>query len=375
MKLAIFGLTLSSSWGNGHATLWRGLIRALGRGGHTSVFFERDVPYYAQHRDLHALPGAQLILYGHWDDARAAARAHVRDADVAIITSYCPDAREAAQLLREDSGTALSVFYDLDTPVTLARLGAGDTVEYIPDEGLGAFDLVLSYTGGVALEQLQQRLGAKRVAPLYGHADPDLHAPMRAQTRYGCDLSYLGTFAADRQRALERLFIEPARQLSRRRFLLGGSGYPADFPWCENIWFVRHVAPPEHPAFYCSSRLTLNVTRGDMAALGFCPSGRLFEAAACGTPLITDDWSGLERFYTPSTEILVARQPDDVIAALSLGDAELERIARAARERTLAEHSSAIRAAELVALLEDVSHVGHHPGRGQRHAYTTSGLL
>jgi spore maturation protein CgeB len=375
MKLAIFGLTLSSSWGNGHATLWRGLIRALGRSGHTVVFFERDVPYYAQHRDLHALPGAELILYGDWRDVRETARAHIRDADAVIVTSYCADAREAARLLCAASGAALRVFYDLDTPVTLARLGAGDTVDYIPDGGLGAFDLVLSYTGGVALEELQQRLGAKLVAALYGHADPELHAPLPAQPRYACDLSYLGTFAADRQRALEQLFIEPARRTPRGRFLLGGSGYPQDFPWCDNIWFVRHVAPPEHPAFYGSSRLTLNVTRGDMAAMGFCPSGRLFEAAACGTPLITDCWHGLDRFYTPGAEILVAHDADDVTDALALGDGELTRIARAARERTLDEHSSAVRAAELIALLEDVSHVGHHPGRGQRHTHSTSGLL
>jgi spore maturation protein CgeB len=375
MKFAIFGLTLSSSWGNGHATLWRGLIRALGRDGHAVVFFERDVPYYAQHRDLHALPGAELVIYGEWNDVRAAARAHIRGADAVIITSYCPDAREAMRLLCAEGGTTLRVFYDLDTPVTLARLNAGEVVDYIPDGGLGAFDLVLSYTGGVALEELQQRLGAKLVAPLHGHADPELHAPTPAQMRFVCDLSYLGTFAVDRQRALEQLFIEPARRTPQRRFLLGGSGYPPDFPWCDNIWFVRHVAPPEHPAFYGSSRLTLNVTRRDMAAMGFCPSGRLFEAAACGTPLITDYWRGLEDFYTPGAEILVAHRPDDVTDALALGDAELARIARAARERTLDEHSSAKRAAELVALLEDVSHVGHHPGRGQRHAHSTSGLL
>ncbi|HVY82078.1 MAG TPA: glycosyltransferase [Steroidobacteraceae bacterium] len=375
MKLAIFGLTLSSSWGNGHATLWRGLIRALGRSGHDVVFFERDVPYYAEHRDLCALPGAELILYPRWDDIRQRACAHIADADAVIITSYCPDAREAARLLRDESATALRVFYDLDTPVTLARLGAGETVEYVPEDGLGAFDLVLSYTGGIALAELQRRLGARRVAPLHGHADPETHAPRPGRARHEWDLSYLGTFAADRQRALEQLFIEPARRSPHRRFVLGGSGYPASFPWCRNIWFLRHVPPPDHPAFFCSSRLTLNVTRGDMAAMGFCPSGRLFEAAACGTPLITDDWHGLEHFYAPGAEILVAHGPADVIAALERSDEELQRIARAARERTLAEHSSAQRASELVALLEDLSHVGHHPGGRQRHAHSASRLL
>ena len=353
MRFAVFGLTLSSSWGNGHATLWRGLIRALCAGGHEVVFFERDVPYYAEHRDLSALAGAQLLLYSDWSAVRSEASKQISHADVVVITSYCADACEAFQLLFDSGATALRVFYDLDTPVTLARLQAGHTVSYIPDGGLATFDLVLSYTGGIALAELQQRLGARRVAALHGHADPAVHTPTPAQSRFVSDLSYLGTFAADRQCALERLFIEPAGRRPQRRFVLGGSGYPGDFPWCRNIWFMRHVAPPEHPAFYCSSRLTLNVTRGDMAAMGFCPSGRIFEAAACGTPLLTDSWPGLEHFYTPGSEIIVVRTPEDVVDALDLPGAELARISRAARERTLEEHSSARRAAELLSLLED----------------------
>lgn len=352
MRLTIFGLTLSSSWGNGHATLWRGLVRALARQGHRVTFFERDVPYYAAHRDLVSLQDAELVLYTDWTLVAARARHRLLECDAAMITSYCPDAAAAAQLMCDAPARLLRAYYDLDTPVTLARLEAGERVEYLPAATLQSFDLVLSYTGGAALQALKQRLGARRVVPLYGHVDPDVHRPVPPQERFRADLSYLGTYAADRQEKLHALFIEPARCRSARRFVLGGASYPPDFPWCANIWFVRHVSPPEHAAFYSSSRLTLNVTRADMAALGYCPSGRLFEAAACGTPLLTDEWEGLERFFVPGCEILTAHGCTEAVRALDLDDAELARIARAARERVLAEHSSERRARELIAALD-----------------------
>lgn len=350
MKLVIYGLTVSSSWGNGHATLWRGLIRALIADGHQITFVERDVPWYADHRDLTAIPGGNLLLYRDWHEVLDARRT-LLDADASIVTSYCPDALAATALIEEEaSGTA--VFYDLDTPVTLAALAAGEAVDYIPPHGLGSFDLVLSYTGGPALTALRDRLGARRVAPLYGHVDPAAHRPVPPLDLFRSDLSYLGTYAADRQPAVDRLFLQPADQAPGSRFVLGGSGYPPDFAWRDNLYYMRHVAPPDHPAFFCSSRLTLNVTRRDMAAYGWCPSGRLFEAAACGVPIVSDDWDGLSHFFTPGEHILLADTPADVMAALARSDAELTRIAKAARERVLAEHSSAVRARELVSLIE-----------------------
>lgn len=351
MKLVVFGLTVTSSWGNGHATLWRGLIRALAGLGWQVVFFERDTPYYAVHRDLVQPSGGELILYPEWGAVRSRAAAEVREADAAMVTSYCPDGRAACALVGE--AARLGVFYDMDTPVTLARLEAGETVDYVPVEGLGGFDLVLSYTGGGALRALRERLGARRTAPLYGHADADVHRPVAADPRFVADLSYLGTYAADRQEALDRLFVKAAEQRGDLRFLIGGSGYPEVFPWRSNIWFARHVAPPEHAAFFCSSRLTLNVTRRDMAAMGWCPSGRLFEAAACGAPLLSDAWQGLDSFFTPGREILTAEDTADTLAALSRSD--LVAIGRRARERTLDEHTSHHRARELVAKLGAVS--------------------
>ena len=351
MRIAIFGLSVSSSWGNGHATLWRGMIRALTRRGHEVVFFERDVPYYADTRDLRRLDdGAELVLYRDWSGVRPRAAAEMRDADAVIVTSYCTDGPAAAELAF-DAARGRTVFYDMDTPVTLERIEAGARVDYLPPQGHGDFDHVLSYTGGAALDLLRSRLGARRVAPLYGHVDPDAHRPGVPSEAFRGDLSYLGTFAEDRQATLERLFIEPARRRPGFRFVLAGSGYPDDFPWSDNVFFVRHLPPPDHPSFFASSRLTLNVTRGAMAVMGHCPSGRLFEAAACGIPVLSDRWQGLEEFLAPGEEILTADDTDEAIAALELPDAELARIARAARARVLDEHSSDARAAELEHLL------------------------
>ncbi len=350
MNIVVFGLTLSSSWGNGHATLWRGLAKALIRRGHAFTFFEHDTPYYRQNRDLHALPGGTLLFYADWPAIAAEARRSVAQADVAIVTSYCPHAREAERLVLD--GGATRVFYDLDTPVTLSRLGEGSRPDYVGPDGFSGYDLVLSYTGGRALTDLRDRLGARRVAPLYGHVDPSAHRPADPTSRFSADLSYLGTYAPDRQDALERLFVEPARRLPRRKFLIGGAQYPDDFPWTSNIFFVRHLPPAEHPAFFSSGRLTLNVTRAAMAAMGWCPSGRLFEAAACGSAILTDRWAGLEAFFDPGSELIAARTPDDVAAALDLTDGELRRIGDAARARALAEHTSDRRARDFERAVE-----------------------
>jgi spore maturation protein CgeB len=351
MKLVIFGLTVSSSWGNGHATLWRGLCNALGRRGHHVVFFERDVPYYASNRDLHRLPGGDLILYDAWDHVLPVARRHASDADVAMVTSYCPDGIAAAEVVL-DSAAHLRVFYDLDTPVTLARLAVGQPVDYIGPRGLRDFDLVLSYTGGRSLDELRRVLGARRVAPLYGSVEPDVHKPAAPVEHYRGLLGHLGTYAADREASMRTLFVEPARRLPNEKFLIAGSMYDGSFPWQPNIYLISHIVPADHPAFYCSTRLTLNVTRAAMAQIGYCPSGRLFEAAACGAPILSDYWEGLEQFFEPSSQIVLARDTEEAMDALARTPADLARVARAARERTLAEHTAAIRAQELEALLE-----------------------
>jgi spore maturation protein CgeB len=348
MKLVIFGLAVSSSWGNGHAVLWRALIRALGMRGHYTVFFERDVPYYAQNRDLTLLEGGRLVLYRDWDEVIPEAKRELAGADAAMVTSYCPDALAAAELVV--AAPTLHLFYDLDAPVTLSQLAAGHAVGYIGPEGLAPFDLVLSYTGGTAPTELHNRLGAKRVVPLYGSVDPDQYQPAEPEGPRAA-LSYLGTYAGDRQAALEALFVEPARRRPHDHFVIGGAQYPNDFPWAGNVFFKRHVAARDHPRFYASARLTLNVTRQAMAAFGWCPSGRLFEAAACGTPIISDWWEGLDEFFEPESEIIVVQTTEDVLAVLERSDSELARIGAAARERVLAWHTAGRRAAELERVL------------------------
>jgi spore maturation protein CgeB len=310
------------------------------------VFFERDVPYYAAHRDLVELPGGELILYTDWTDIAISAKRHLSNADVGMVTSYCPDAIVASQLVL-DSSVGVRCFYDLDTPITLERLERGLTVDYIGPRGLRDFDLVLSYVGGDALSKLRDMLGAVAVAPLFGSVDPSLHFPVQPRDSYRAALSYLGTWAADRQKRLEELFVAPAKCLTDRRFIIGGSMYDGTFPWLPNIFFMNHVPVADHPAFYCSSLLNLNVTRQAMADNGYCPSGRLFEAAACGAAIISDEWEGLNTFFEPCVEILIAREAQDVISALQRSPAELARIGQAARERTLEQHTADVRAIEM----------------------------
>ena len=355
MHLVIFGLSISSSWGNGHATIWRGLLKALAAAGHTATFYERDVPYYASSRDVWECPfGIRLRLYQSLDDIQAEAAAEINSADVAMCTSYCPDGIAASRLIL-DSHAPVRAFYDLDTPVTLDALQAGRPVPYLPPEGLSGFDLVLSYTGGRALDELQTRLGARLVAPLYGAVDPDLHTPSPPREEFRSALCYLGTYAEDRQAALEELFVKPAHARPDLRFALGGAQYPHEFPWTANIFFVRHLPPSLHPAFFGSSRMTLNVTRRAMAAYGYCPSGRLFEAAACGTPILTDGWEGLDTFFKPGAEILRVDTAADVLRALDMPDSQLASIAAAARARTLREHTARQRVAQLEAICEGIS--------------------
>lgn len=354
MKFVVFGLTITSSWGNGHATLLRALFRALIRRGHSIVFFERDVPYYAANRDLISFDGVTLHLSSEWKSASAIAREELHDADVAIVTSYCFDGVAASDCVL-DSMAALRVFYDLDTPITLARFRAGENLSYIGPRGLRDFDLVLSYTGGSALDQLTTELHASSVAPLYGSVDPNVHRRVAACSHYSSDLSYIGTYAEDRQGMLQKLFIEPAARLPDRKFVIAGASYPSQFPWTPNIYFVRHLPPQEHAAFFSSSRLTLNVTRASMAQMGYCPSGRLFEAAASGTPILSDNWEGLDQFFAPGSEILSAVSSSEAIGAISLSDQELSRIASAARERVLSCHTADHRAVELENILDSAS--------------------
>ena len=349
----VFGLSISSAWGNGHATLLRGLFRALHAGGHEVHFFEHDTAYYSAHRDVTSLPFVTLHLYNEWNDALAVATRLLGEADAAIVTSYCPDGAAACSLILGLTTRLRTIFYDMDTPVTLDRLARSEIIPYLPLEGLGQFDLVLSYTGGAAIEALRNRLGARRVAALYGWVDPDTYFSVPSCPEFAADFSYLGTYAIDRQPALDTLLLEPARELTAHEFLIGGAMYPNRESWPRNVRHHEHVAPPKHAAFYSSSPLTLNVTRSTMAAMGYCPSGRLFEAAACGTAVLSDWWDGLDTFFQPGEEILVAGSSAQAVDQITRDRRELVEIGKRARERALDCHTAAIRARRLTGLIEN----------------------
>jgi spore maturation protein CgeB len=351
LKISIFGLTLSSSWGNGHATPYRALLRALDRMGHQVVFYERDVPYYAKHRDFAQTDFCCLVLYSKWDEVCGQARADASESDVVIHASYCVEGARIIDELAEVSGP-LRVFYDLDTPITLEKLAAGGT-EYLRADQVPGFDLYLSWCGGGILVEIENRWGARKVLPLYGCVDPEVHARVTVPEQYRCTMSYMGTYAADRQQKLEALLLEPVRRRPNDVFVLAGSMYPPGSEWPTNLRRWEHVSPHDHPALYSSSRFTLNLTRDSMARGGYCPSGRLFEAAACGTPIISDWFEGLDQFFTPEEEIFVVRNTEDVLRALDTADEQVAGVAEKARHRTLNEHTGDRRAAQLVAYLED----------------------
>lgn len=351
MKISVFGLTLSSSWGNGHATPYRAIIRALDRLGHQVHFFEKDVPYYSSRRDFDSCDYCELTLYSAWANIRERALSVAADSDVAITASFLPEGRRINDEIL-DLGQPLHVFYDLDTPVTLNALRQGE-VEYLDSGQIPAFDLVLSFTGGKALASLENEYRARMARPLYGCVDPNEYYRVAPEAKFQCDMSYMGTYSPDRQTKLDALLLEPSRRHPEKLFLLAGSLYPWNWQWPENVRRMDHVAPVEHSRFYSSSRLTLNITRGEMAANGWCPSGRFFEAAACGTPLITDAWDGLDSFFDLQSELRVVASAEDVEAALRASDRELQSMADRARQRTLDEHSGNVRASQLLQYIEE----------------------
>jgi len=348
MRLVVLGLSLSSSWGNGHATTYRALLKAFAARGHDILFLERDAPWYACHRDL-PVPGyCALSFYGDMEDLR---RRHLREiagADAVIVGSYVPDGVAVGRLVQEYAG-GVTAFYDIDTPVTLARLGRGD-FEYLSPDLVPGYDVYLSFTGGPTLDRIERRHGARAARALYCSVDPALYPPLDLPKRW--DLSYLGTYSPDRQPTLERLLIGPARADPGRRFVVAGAQYPPEIDWPANVERIEHLPPADHAAFYGASRFTLNVTRADMIAAGWSPSVRLFEAACCATPIISDRWPGLDELFAPGWEIMLADDGAAVTAAL---DADAGAIGRAARRRLMAAHTSAHRAAELEAFLEEAA--------------------
>jgi spore maturation protein CgeB len=344
LNIVIFGLSITSSWGNGHATTYRSLVRALAARGHHITFFERDVPWYREHRDLAVTPHCDIVLYQSAREIPAKRAAAVTNADLVIIGSYVPDAVLLGDWITSHA-RGVTAFYDIDTPVTLAKLRAAD-YEYVAPSLIPRFDLYLSFTGGPVLDFIEREYGSPRARALYCAADPELHRVIKSDERWA--LGYLGTYSADRQPGLQRLLLAPAEALTHEQFVVAGPQYPNDIYWPANVQRVDHLPPDAHAEFYCGQRFTLNLTRADMTAAGHSPSVRLFEAAACGVPIISDSWPGLNTFFTPGQEIFIAERTDEVLTLLREVPEERRRaVAAAARRRVLQTHTPDHRARQL----------------------------
>jgi spore maturation protein CgeB len=351
MDIVILGLSITSSWGNGHATTFRGLVRELDALGHRVTFLERDVPWYAAHRDLPHPPYGRTHLYSDLGDLRVRFHGLVAQADAVIVGSYVPEGVAVGAWVQEIA-RGRTAFYDIDTPVTLRQLVDGEC-DYLSPELVPGYQLYLSFTGGPTLDRLEQQFGSPAAHPLYCAFDPNLYYPERRTSDW--DLGYLGTYSPDRQPRVDALLREPARQWPEGRFVVAGPMYPGDIAWPANVQRREHVSPDEHRAFYNRQRFTLNVTRDDMVRAGWSPSVRLFEAAACGTPIISDRWPGLDELFEPGKEILLAEDSAQALRYLcDLYEVERRAIGLRARERVLAEHTAAHRAAQLADLLHEV---------------------
>ncbi|HZP66317.1 MAG TPA: glycosyltransferase [Rudaea sp.] len=351
LDIVVLGLALRSSWGNGHATTYRALLRALRRRGHRVRFLERDVPWYADNQDAPEDLAECIAVYRGPEDLIDLYAEDVANADLVIVGSYVPDGAAVGAWVQSTAHHA-TAFYDIDTPVTLAKLAAG-RCEYLEAPLIPRFDLYLSFTGGPVLDVLESRYGAHAL-PFYCAVDPTRYAPENAVARW--DLGYMGTYSDDRQPAVERLLLAPAREWPQGRFVVAGAQYPDSVEWPRNVARIEHLGPAAHRSFYNRQLYTLNVTRADMVAAGWSPSVRLFEAAACATPVVSDPWDGLDSFFVPGREILIARHAGDVLDILCTMPEERRReIGAAARRRVLAEHTGEHRAETLERYLDDIA--------------------
>lgn len=352
MKIVFFGLSITSSWGNGHATTFRALCNALHRRGHKIVFFEHNAEWYQNNRDLPEPSFCDVVIFEEWDQVAPRVRTELRDSDAAVVGSYFPDGVAALDAVL-DSNVPVKAFYDIDTPITLGNLKTSGQTDYLLERHLPELDVYFSFTGGPVLSVLKDRFGVRLAVPLYCSVDPEKHRELPANPAWKCDLSYMGTYARDRQPKIEEFLCGPARRVRSGRFIVAGPQYPSSITWPANVERITHLSPRWHAEFYCSSRMTLNVTRRDMVMAGYSPSVRLFEAAACAAAIVSDSWPGLETFFAPGREILLPCCGEDVVRYLTgYEGGELRRIGRAARERVLASHTSSARALEFERALE-----------------------
>lgn len=351
MKIAFYGSSLLSSYWNGAATYYRGILRALAGHGHDITFYEPDAHDRGRHRDFAPPSWCRVVVYPATPDGLKSAAEAAEGADVVVKASgvgYADDALLAA-VMAAARPEAVRIWWDVDAPATLAE------IEPLPDHPIRAhlpdLDLVLTYGGGPPVVAAYGALGAVRCLPIYNGLDTTTHHPVPPDPAYTADLGFLGNRLPDRESRVERFFIDAAKALPGKRFLLGGAGWD-DKPCPASIRKLGHVPSTAHNAFNVTPLAVLNVNRDSMAAVGFSPPTRIFEAAGAGACLLSDDWPGIDRFFAPGREILLVRDTRDVVEALEALDAARSReIGRAALTRALADHTYDRRAARVDAAL------------------------
>jgi spore maturation protein CgeB len=353
MKIAFFASSLVSAYWNGAATYYRGIVRALHERGHQVTFYEPDAFERQKHRDMADPAWAKVVVYSAQSEAEVLRTVEqARGADLVVKASgvgVYDELLEGAVLGLQGPDT-LVVFWDVDAPATLDRVHGDAADPFRPL--VPRYDLVLTYGGGEPVRQAYLELGARDCVPVYNALDPSTHHPVPPEPRFQCDLAFLGNRLPDREARVEEFFLRAAAQLPQRRMLLGGSGW-ADKGMPPNVNYLGHVYTADHNAFNCTPLAVLNVSRESMARYGFSPATRVFEAAGAAACLITDAWEGLETFFAPGEEVLVAHDGAEVAAQLqALDPARARAIGQAAYRRVLAEHTYAHRAAQLDAVLE-----------------------
>ena len=357
LNCVFIGLSITSTWGNGHATTYRGLLKEIARRGHAVTFLERDVPWYSDNREFHQAPYCTIGLYGSLEELQDRFSNLIQTADVVVVGSYVPDGIAVGEWVISAAKNC-TAFYDIDTPVTLTGLRR-NRCDYLSKELCRQYALYFSFTGGPTLHLIENEFGSPCARALYCSVDPALYFPEPKEPRW--DLAYLGTYASDRQLMLDELLLSVAEKNRARQFAVAGPQYPKDTTWPANVERIEHLAAKDHRDFYNAQRFTLNVTRQDMIRAGYSPSVRLFEAAACGTPILTDIWTGLESIFKPNLEIIPVTSQAEVASKLQMPEERRLEIADRARRRTLRFHTAAVRAeqfeTDLLASLERVASV------------------
>ncbi len=351
MNIAFFGSSLVSAYWNGAATYYRGIIRALHQRGHRTTFYEPDAYDRQQHRDIADPDYARVVVYSADEAGVHHALAAARGADMVVKASGVGvfDALLEAAVLDLQTARTLVAFWDVDAPATLDRLQADPADPFaalIP-----RYDLILTYGGGDAVVNAYTRRGVRRCVPIYNALDPDTHHPAAPDPRFAADLGFLGNRLPDREARVEQFFFHVAELLPQHCFLLGGNGW-ADKRLPANVNYIGHLYTTDHNAFNSTPLAVLNISRESMARYGYSPATRVFEAAGAAACLITDYWEGIEQFFTPGVELLVARSGDEVAAIVrDLSPARARAIGQAAYRRALAEHTYAHRATQLCRIL------------------------